>query len=188
MCGVLVLVQLLSCTSLVNANHGDTNGPSSIPNAESEVAVVRIDVSSLLRCVNNLDNGLENAVREIELFQFLEQRPHVFASLYHGGVCLLTLVAVLHICISPCQRDIPFPKHHCEIAGQLPEDELSRLRVFGYLNLYLHVFLWYELKRSGYWAVCQYSRQTDCTYALFIPSQPLLVRFAEESCRFVQNS
>lgn len=56
---LFAIMQLLSRTSLVNTNHGDTDGPGSLADAQAQVAVVGVDVAALLQCLDNLDNGLQ---------------------------------------------------------------------------------------------------------------------------------
>lgn len=50
----LSVVKLLSRTSLVNTNHGYADGPCRLSDAESKIAVIRIDVSALLEGLDYL--------------------------------------------------------------------------------------------------------------------------------------
>lgn len=59
------IVQLLPRTSLVDTHHGDTNRPRCLADTETEVAVVCVNVSSLLQGLHDLDDGGEERVLEI---------------------------------------------------------------------------------------------------------------------------
>lgn len=58
----LSVVQLLAGAPLMDANHGDTNGPRGLSDAEAEVAIVGINVAALLEGLDDLDNGFEETI------------------------------------------------------------------------------------------------------------------------------
>lgn len=61
----LALVQFLARAPLVDPHHRDADRPCRFADAEAEVAVVGVDVAALLRGVDDLDDGGEDAVGEV---------------------------------------------------------------------------------------------------------------------------
>lgn len=69
----LSIVKLLASTALVDTNHGNTNGPCCLANTQTQVSIVGIDVTTLLKSLDNLYDRLENIVVELTLFKFAEK-------------------------------------------------------------------------------------------------------------------
>jgi len=64
----------------VDAHHGDSDGPCCLANTEAQIAVVGVDVSALLGCLDDLDDGLEDAFVEVAFLEFAEQLGRVSLS------------------------------------------------------------------------------------------------------------
>lgn len=67
---LFAIVQLLASASLVDTHHGDTDGPGRFADTEAEVAVVGVDVPALLKCLDDLDDGLQQGVVKVIFFKF----------------------------------------------------------------------------------------------------------------------
>jgi hypothetical protein len=57
----------------VDTHHSDADGPGSLADTEAEVAVIGVDVTALLECVDNLDDGIEEGVLELARLEFPEE-------------------------------------------------------------------------------------------------------------------
>lgn len=69
----LAVVQLLAGAALVDADHGDADGPGGLADGEAEVAVVCVDITAFLCGFDDFDNGREEVVVEVVLFEFAEE-------------------------------------------------------------------------------------------------------------------
>lgn len=70
---LFAVVQLLPRASLVDAHHCDADGPGRLADAQAQVAVVRVDIATLLEGLDDLDDGLEDGVVNVVLFEFSEE-------------------------------------------------------------------------------------------------------------------
>jgi hypothetical protein len=70
---LITLMQLLSRTTLVDTNHGNSNGPGSFTDTKAKIAVVCIDIAAFLGCFDNFDNGFEDAFVNVACFEFAEE-------------------------------------------------------------------------------------------------------------------
>jgi hypothetical protein len=70
---LIALMQLLSSTTLVDTNHGDSDGPGRLANTKTKVPIVRIDVAAFLRRLNNLYDWLQDTFIEIAFLKFAEE-------------------------------------------------------------------------------------------------------------------
>jgi hypothetical protein len=69
---LVTFVQLLSRAPLVDAHHGDTNGPCGFANAKTKIAVVRINIPAFLSCFDDLNDRFEDAFVEVSFLEFAE--------------------------------------------------------------------------------------------------------------------
>lgn len=69
---LLSVMKLLARASLVDTNHGHTDGPCSLANTKSEIAVVCVDIPSLLESLDDLYDWLQQGILEITLLEFAE--------------------------------------------------------------------------------------------------------------------
>lgn len=67
------IMKLLACTSLVDTNHGDTNGPGSFADAQAEIIVVGVDIASFLEGFDNLHYRSYERVVEVASFKLSKQ-------------------------------------------------------------------------------------------------------------------
>lgn len=70
---LFAVVKLLASATLVDTHHGDANGPGGLANRQPQVPVIGVDVAPLLRRLDNLDNGFEEIVGKVALFELAEQ-------------------------------------------------------------------------------------------------------------------
>lgn len=77
---LFAVVQLLARTSLVDAHHGDANGPGCLSDAEAEVAIVGVDVAAFLEGLDDFDDGLEEGVVEVAGFELAEELYSILVS------------------------------------------------------------------------------------------------------------
>lgn len=66
-------VELLAGAALVDADHGDANGPGGLANAQAQIAVVGVDVAPLLQGLYDFDDGLDERVVEVAGFELAEE-------------------------------------------------------------------------------------------------------------------
>lgn len=79
----------------MDANHGDSDGPGCVPDAEAEVRVVGLEVLALLHVVDNLCQALEDVWLELALAQRLEERLEVLCGLELHGRSQFPLLGAL---------------------------------------------------------------------------------------------
>lgn len=66
---LVALVQLLASAPLVDAHHGDADGPCCFADTQAQIAIVGVDISTFLCCSDDFDDRLEDAFVEISLFE-----------------------------------------------------------------------------------------------------------------------
>ena len=66
-------VKFLSGAALMDTNHGNTDGPGSLADAETEEAVGGVNISLLLGSLDNLDDGFKDAFLELAFLKFPEE-------------------------------------------------------------------------------------------------------------------
>jgi hypothetical protein len=69
----LSIMKLLASATLVDTNHGNTDGPCCLAYTQTQVSIIGIDVTTLLKSLNNLYNRFENIVVELALFKLAEK-------------------------------------------------------------------------------------------------------------------
>lgn len=70
---LIALVQFLSSRPLVDAHHGDADGPGGLADGEAEVAIVGIDIAAFLGGFDDFDDGLQDAFVDVGFFEFAEE-------------------------------------------------------------------------------------------------------------------
>jgi len=67
---LITLMQLLPGTTLVDTNHGDSDGPCCFTDTESQVSIVRIHVTAFLSCLDDLNNRLKDTFVDVAFLKF----------------------------------------------------------------------------------------------------------------------
>lgn len=80
------LVEFLPGRALVDADHGDADGPGGLPDGQGEVPVVGLDVPPGLGRPDDLADGVEQGVVEVGPLEPAEQGGEVFEDLKVRGV------------------------------------------------------------------------------------------------------
>ena len=86
----LVGMDLFSGRTLMDPNHGDTNGPRGIPNTKTQINIIGLDIFSFLHVLDYLHDMLEDVLGEGFGLELLKERTKIVSCLFVGGLSNFT--------------------------------------------------------------------------------------------------